>query len=465
MSMNRATWQERVADEIASTGIVDAHEHILGREQREQINPDLFDWIEASYYYAALLASGMSPDEFRSRGHGDAPRRWQVMRPHLQRTRTSAYAHIIDLATRDLFDFPFTALNDDNWSELSTQIQAANMRRDWFDVVFGQKLKVQVSWLDLQAGGTLASGVRHPGGWYDYILRVRPTEDNNVVNRRGIVRQIDTPYFKPVFKIDTLIYGYGQGVHTEIKQLFGVDAERVETLDEYLHVVDQCFENIVARGAVGIKSAISGLRTLEFVKTDKAAAGQIFELTPEEIAPHHAQAFENYMMHVIVQKSVEHHLPFQIHTGTSYAGFSRDANSHADHLFNLIAAYPDARFDLFHGGFPYVGESASLASRFPNVYLNFAWFTMLAPTEARRALTSWVELVPMHKFSWGGDCFYVEETYGAFLLARRIVADALYDKMEEGWLDEATALEFARGMFHDNSLRLFENLLLPKGKE
>jgi hypothetical protein len=397
----------------------------------------------------------MSADEFRSRGPDDAPRRWQVMSPHLKRTRTSAYAHLIDLAARELFDFSFASLDDENWRELSARIQAANQRDDWFDVVFGEKMNVKAALLDRQAGGTLASGVRHPGGWYDYILRVRPHEDEEVVNRRGTVRQIDTPYFKPVFKIDSLIYGYGRGVHSEIKRLFEVDAEYVETLEEYLHVVDHCFEKMVARGTVGIKSAISGLRSLEFPKTDKSAAGEIFDLDPEDITPRHAQAFENYMMHVIVQKSIEYHLPFQIHTGTSFAGYSRDDNARADHLFNLIAAYPEARFDLFHGGMPYPHESATLASRFPNVYLNFAWFTMMAPTEARRALASWIEMVPMHKFSWGGDCVYVEETYGAFLLARRLVADALYDRIEDGWLDVGTALEFARGIFHDNAQSLF----------
>lgn len=453
--MDRQSWQEEVANELARTGIVDAHEHILGRQQRRDINPDLFDWIEASYYYAALLGSGMSADEFRSRGPGDEERRWKVMKPHLRRTRTSSYAHLIDLATRSLYDFPLESLDDSNWRKLSDCIQDSTRRDDWFDVVFGDKTRVRAALLDRQAGGTLASGVRYPGGWYEYILHVRPTEDNEMVNRRATVRQIDTPYFRPVFKIDSLIYGYGRGVHTEIKQLFEVDAEKVETLDEYLQVVDLCFENIVARGGVGIKSAISGLRTLEFVKTDKAAAGRVFDLDPQDLTPREARDFENYMMHVIVNKSIQHHLPFQIHTGTSYAGYSRDANAHADHLFDLIAANPDARFDLFHGGFPWPSESATLASRFPNVYLNFAWFTMLGPTEARRALKSWIEMVPMHKFSWGGDCVYVEETYGAFLQARQIVADALFDKIEEGWLDRATALEFARGMFHDNSMNLF----------
>lgn len=453
--MHRQDWYDRVAEQVSAVGVVDAHEHILGREQRRALDPDLFDWIEASYYYAALLASGMSAEDFRSRGADDAPRRWQVMRPHLKRTRTSAYAHLIDLATRELFGFSFATLDDHNWHELDAHFRAANSREDWFDLVLGDKMNVHAAFLDRQAGGTLANGVRHPAGWYDYILRVRPQESNTEVNRRTIVRQIDTPYFKPVFKIDSLIYGYGRGVHSEIKQLFEVDAEQVESLDEYLEVVDRCFENMVARGAVGIKSAISGLRTLYFPQSDKCAAAQIFELDPDQWMPSHAQAFENYIMHVIVRKSIEHHLPIQIHTGTSFAGYSRDDNARPDHLFNLIAAYPEARFDLFHGGMPYPLESATLGNRFPNVYLNLAWFTMMAPTEARRALASWIEMVPMHKFSWGGDCVYVEETYGAFLLARQTVADALYDRMEDSWLDENTALEFVRGIFHDNSYCLF----------
>ena len=454
--MDRQTWHERVATEVASVGIADAHEHILGREQRKEADPDLFDWIEASYYYATLLASGMSADDFRSQGPDDGPRRWQVLRPHLKRTRTSSYALVIDLATRDLFDFSFFSLGDDNWQELSGRIQAANQRDDWFELVLGEKTGIEVGLLDQQALGTMACGLRHPGGWYDYILNVRPHEDNDTVGRFTTVRHIDTRFFRPVFKMDSLLYGHVRRCLTEIEQLFDVDTEHVETLGDYLELVDRCFDTIVARGAVGIKSAMSGLRPLYFPKTDRAAAEEVLVVAPEELTPRHAQDFENYMMHVIVERSIEHHLPVQIHTGTGFAGYSRDDNGRADHLFNLIAGYPEARFELFHGGFPYPGESATLAGRFPNVYLDFTWFTMLGPTEARRALSSWIEMVPMHKFTWGGDCVYIEETYGAFLLACRVVADALYDKIEDGWLDEATALEFARGMFHDNALNLFD---------
>jgi hypothetical protein len=62
--LDRWTWHAAVA-EIAWTGIVDTHEHILVRQQRRQADPDLFDWIAASYYYAALLASGMPAEGFQ----------------------------------------------------------------------------------------------------------------------------------------------------------------------------------------------------------------------------------------------------------------------------------------------------------------------------------------------------------------------------------------------------------------
>lgn len=453
--MDRRSWYEKVADEVASVGIVDAHEHVLGRRQRKKADPDLFDWIEDSSYYVVLLASGMSEGEFHSRGPDDGPRRWQVLRPHLKRTRTSPCALLIDLAFCDLFDFSFFSLNDDNWPEISEHIQAANQRDDWFEVVLGEKTGVEVGLLDWQFGGTLIRGLGHPGGWYDYILRIRPKEDDETVNSFTTMREIDTRFFRPVFKIDPLLYGYGHRCLSEIKRLFEVDADGVKTLDDYLSVVDRCFENIAARGAAGIKLAIAVLRSLHFPKTDRAAAEKALTLASEDLTVRDAQNFENYMVHVVVQKSIEHHLPFQIHTGTGFVGYSRDDNGRADHLFNLIAGYPEARFELLHGGFPYPGESATLAGRFPNVYLNSTWFTTLSPTEARRALSSWIEMVPMHKFTWGGDCIHVEETYGAFLLARRVVADALYDKIEDGWLDEATALEFVRGMFHDNALNLF----------
>src|SRR5437870_146962 len=104
-TVDRQSWHDKVAGEVGAAGVVDAHEHILGRQQRRQADPDLFDWVEASYYYATLLASGMSAEAFRSHGPSDGPRRWNVMHKHFQRTRTSAYAHLIDLAFRELFNF------------------------------------------------------------------------------------------------------------------------------------------------------------------------------------------------------------------------------------------------------------------------------------------------------------------------------------------------------------------------
>jgi len=456
LSPAKIAWYQDVEAELQSSGVVDAHNHILGRKQRLDANPDLFDWIAASYYLSSLLSSGMNAEEFRARGPNDAIRRWQVLRPHLERTRNCSYAALIDLATRDLFQFPFFDLNDRNWPELSERFRSASKDPQWFETVLGKKMNMQLGLLDGWAGGNLMCGISHSGGWYDYILRARATQDDASVNRRTIVREIDTRFFRPVFKIDSLLYGYGPGCLSEIAQLFKVDVEGgAQSLSDYLQVVDKCFQRIVALGGVGIKSAIMGLRTLDFPRTERSDAERIFGLTPEKRTKLDAIHCENYLMNVMVEKSIEHHLPFQIHTGTAFAGYSCDDNGRPVHLFNLISQHPDAQFDLLHGGYPYSAESATLAARFPNVYLNFSYFTMHAPNEARRAIASWIEMIPIHKFAWGSDCVYVEETYGAFLQARRVFADALWDRIEDGWLDKATALQFIRAIFHDNPARLF----------
>lgn len=107
MCVSPHTWHEKVAEVVTSSGIVDAHEHLLARQQRKETDPDLFDWIKSSCYCASLLAAGMPEKEFCPRSPGDGPRRWRVLKPYLECTRTTSYALVIELATRDLFDFSF----------------------------------------------------------------------------------------------------------------------------------------------------------------------------------------------------------------------------------------------------------------------------------------------------------------------------------------------------------------------
>ena len=73
------------------------------------------------------------------------------------------------------------------------------------------------------------------------------------------------------------------------------------------------------------------------------------------------------------------------------------------HLVNLFIEYREAKFDLFHGGYPYTGELLALAKNFPNVYLDLCWLHIISPTAAVCMLHEAIETVPVNKiFAFGG---------------------------------------------------------------
>ena len=87
--------------------------------------------------------------------------------------------------------------------------------------------------------------------------------------------------------------------------------------------------------------------------------------------------------------SAKHDLPFQIHTGQA-----RIQGSNPMLLVDLIEANPKTKFVLFHGGFPWVGETGVIAMRFRNVWIDSCWLPTLSYTMAKRAYQEWLEVCP-----------------------------------------------------------------------
>jgi predicted TIM-barrel fold metal-dependent hydrolase len=52
-------------------------------------------------------------------------------------------------------------------------------------------------------------------------------------------------------------------------------------------------------------------------------------------------------------------MPFQIHTGDA-----RIAGSNPMLLVNLIDANPRTKFELFHGGYPWIGETGAIGMKY-----------------------------------------------------------------------------------------------------
>jgi predicted TIM-barrel fold metal-dependent hydrolase len=126
-------------------------------------------------------------------------------------------------------------------------------------------------------------------------------------------------------------------------------------------------------------------------------------------------------------------------------------------MVTLLQAFPDARFDFSHSGYPYWREAGVLAKTFPNVYLNLSWIHIVSPIGVRSALREWLRMVPYNKIiAFGDDVYYPEMVYGHLKIARQNVAHVLAEMIEEGYITEETALAVAHALFYDNPKALYE---------
>lgn len=227
----------------------------------------------------------------------------------------------------------------------------------------------------------------------------------------------------------------------------------LNTLDDYLAVLDALFAEARRHGAVCLKHTLAYLRPLSFANATQEQAAAAFGKPRAELTDEQVTAFEDFIMWRLAQLSAKHELPFQIHTGQA-----RIQGSNPMLLVDLIAAHPRTRFILFHGGYPWIGESGVIAMRHKNVWLDSCWLPTLSFSAAKRAYHEWLEVMPSDRIMWGADCNHAEGIYGATEFTRRAVAETLAEKVARGDLAEPDALRIGRQILRDNALALFPQL-------
>ena len=169
-----------------------------------------------------------------------------------------------------------------------------------------------------------------------------------------------------------------------------------------------------------------------------------------------ARPLQDYVIHQIIRAAIDHNVPVQIHTGLQEGNENILTNSNPMHLVNLFIEYREAKFDLFHGGYPYMGEALSLAKNFANVFLDLCWLHIISPSAGARMLHEAIETVPANKiFAFGGDFLIPEGAYGHSVLARQIVSQVLAEKVSDGYLTEDEALRLARLILRENPAALY----------
>lgn len=272
--------------------------------------------------------------------------------------------------------------------------------------------------------------------------------------------EIDQEHYALVFNINSLVSGASQKPAPgqkgpELFQMAAREGYEMQTLDEYLSFCDHLLQRNLEAGVVCLKNSMAYSRSLYYEKLPKELASSLYTKPSSDLSPEEAKQVSDFVFHWIIEKSVEYKLPIQIHTGYLAGNGNTLDNGRPLKLNNLFLEYPEARFVLFHGGFPWTGEYGAFGKMFPNVYLDLVWLPQISRERAVLALDEMLDLVPYNKFFWGGDCAFIEESTGSLEFGRSVVAEVLDRRISRGLLTEELALQIMEAIFRENAIGFF----------
>ncbi|MCD6291436.1 MAG: amidohydrolase family protein [Anaerolineae bacterium] len=406
--------RDRLAAVFDDTPIIDTHEHLrtdgdhaFNHMGLETVLRGYFGWVVPG----AANEEGLSPEAW-----------WTRLRPALDRRRNLAFYRFLLPAFRDLHGLQDDELTDENWETLDQRIRDAYQDPSWFRHVLQERAHIQT--------------ILHDPYWK--VGDGRPEQ----------------PFYRVALRINSLLYGYNRDARDHNGNTPYTVAERlgleVDTFDDYLALCEAFVRHGLEQGAVCLKGAIAYDRSLDFQPTPKDVAARAFGHPSEDLTPGEVKAFQDYIVFFLAEQARAHNVPFQIHTG-----LARLDGSRAMFLIPLIQAFPDVRFVLMHGNYPWIHDLAGLVLSFPNVYLDLVWLPILSPTAARRALHEYLEVAPADRITWGGDCWTAEETYGALIYMRDLLLDVLTEKVQSGYFGEALARDLIRRILHETPKELY----------
>ena len=434
---------ERIRAEIEQISLVDTHEHIMPEAERNKYAVD-FGYLLAHYNTSDLVSAGMPPrlmeavrlpmhryrlampKRMRIRRFLPEPERedmsleerWQAVEPFWEAIRNTAYAKQTLITVRDIFGID--DLNRDTYIELSEAI-AKSRRPGWYRHVMKEKANIAISLIDMQ------------------------------------LTDVDRELFAPVMRLDCFIFVQSRRDLASLEEESGIG---IHSLDNLVKAMQMVMEKYQADGAVGIKSSLAYERTLQYDKVSRHAAEVVFNVIAGQLGEGlswlEAKPLQDYMMHQVIRAAIELKLPIQIHTGLQEGNENIITNSNPTHLINLLIEYREAKFDLFHGGYPYIHEWATLAKTFANAYADLSWIYIISPEIGRRLLHELIETVPSNKIiGFGGDSMTAEMAYGHSRMCRQVVTRVLSEKVGEGSFTLEQAKRTATMLLRDNARTLF----------
>lgn len=428
---------DRLLSYIDDLPVIDCHEHMAGPDHLVRFSEPIAALI-AGYYTGDLISAGLTEQELRflrddAVATGD---KWPLFQQYWERSQHTAYARITKLVMRDVYGeraMSLAALN--RIGERLAERDSAYYRQMMTDANIRCVITDALGWPPGDFGAFLRGEQVFEEGWRPVVplplFHVLQHHEHTARDWRGI---------------------------QQVSDWAGLP---ITSLDEFSAAVFEILRLAKARGALALKDQCAYNRTLAYEVVAKANAEPIFNRvlndTNAVLGWPEAKPLDDYLFHQYMRFARELDLPVQIHTGHMAGSYNRVDKANVRLFVPVLELHRDVKFDLFHGNWPYMGDLLFVAKNYPNVALNLTWLYIIDPLYAQQLLERAVMTVPHSKIhAYGGDHLDIPERALAHLkLAKHVIAAALANLVEKGWLDEEQAQSIAGQWFFDNPNRFF----------
>lgn len=328
--------------------------------------------------------------------------------------------------------------------------------------------------LDQKQRTRLGRGEAYPGWVLD-----RLGIETALVSRPRLGPGIGAPRFRWVAFADPLVFPLGanaEGEGSPGRRAFLDAVERARrglvgesppgTLPEYLEeVVTPTLARLQREGAVAIKFEAAFLERPDWAAADEFGARAIYAKYAWGAEPpaEEYRALQGFLVRYVAIEASRLGMVVQVHTGADLGAAAGLRGVRPGLLAWLLddAQVSWTNFVLVQGGWPYTQETVAQLAR-PNVYANIAGQAYaLSPALLAETLRPWLELYP-EKVMFGSGALpltaelgWEETAWLAIDGARRALAIALGDMIDDGVVTRARALEIGRMVLRDNAVALY----------
>ncbi|MFA7159844.1 MAG: amidohydrolase family protein [Kiritimatiellia bacterium] len=411
--------RKKLHDYIMGLKAVDAHEHLLPEEKRLTVKPDVI-WLFYQYAASDLRSAGMSAKDAKTVMDPDASldKRWRLFRPYYEFIKNTGFAQGVRRALKDLYGC--NELNDKTYGPASEKIASQN-KPGITDRFLGKKGRIGL------------------------IL------NNNYLYKQPV------SYAFPIVRLNLL---WEEEFHERLMDLETQYKFKVTCLDSFLELMTIVFKDYRRHNVIGVKMVATPPAAI--IGKSRAARYFMKMLRRKKMAGEECAAlFFSFLQDKAIELAARSNLTIAVHCGygTNCYDFTQ---ARITHMIPLLQRHPEARFDLFHLGYPWIGEAIAIAKAFDNCSLNLCWSHAINLAAYERAVVEIASSVPANKIlAMGGDTWRLPDvSYGFLKLARAGLARALSGCIHDGRLSFDEARDLAERWLYSNAFSVYPQLKL-----